>query len=213
MGGSIRNNLSESPVISLVSKFNRFHEPRHLFARMDAWLIDCLQTRFNLLMALALVGLCIWGLVSGLAWFVGALAVVGALGYFFGLAVSLLCGVVFTGLDIGFGLHAGLSITPVLVQCVGYGCSAWLGFRHKQQKQQTMQRLLTTQDGHEPQVLPWAVVNEIRTSLAAIRFLLFPLHDEHTSQELKKATDELSRIEALFTEIEQEELQRKRRSP
>ncbi|WP_157076260.1 hypothetical protein [Alicyclobacillus kakegawensis] len=208
-----RNNLVESPVISVVKWSNRWHRPRHALARMDAWLIDFLQRRFNLLMALVLVGLCVWGLVSGFAWFVLGTAAVGALSYFMGLTVSLLCGIAFTGADIGLGVGMGAnwSVSPILLQCVGYGCSAWLGFRHKQQQEQAKQRLLTSQDGHEPQVLPWAVVNEIRTSLAAVRFLLFPLHEEHTSQELKKATDELSRLEAIFTEIEQEEMQKKRR--
>jgi hypothetical protein len=203
-------NIFESPVRTVVKWVDRMQKPQRLSAQVDEWLIQFLQTHFNLLMAMVLVGLCVWGLISGYAPFVVGLLVVGAVSYFFSLALALACGIVFTVLDIGLGAYNGFNISSILLQCVGYSCSAWLGFRHKQQKEQAKQRLLATQDGHEPQVLPWAVVNEVRTSLAAVRFLLFPLHDEHKSQELKKATDELSRLESLFNQIEQEELQRKR---
>jgi len=56
-------------------------------------------------------------------------------------------------------------------------------------------------------VMPWDVTNDIRTSLAAIRYLLFPYDQTaitgDTIASITKATDEIQRIENLFHEYEQ----------
>ncbi|MCL6445925.1 MAG: hypothetical protein K6T83_21190, partial [Alicyclobacillus sp.] len=59
--------------------------------------------------------------------------------------------------------------------------------------------------------VPWAVVNDIRTSLAAIRFLLFPLHTDEKDPALQKATMELSRLERIFSQMEREDAEQKKR--
>jgi hypothetical protein len=156
------------------------------------------RTHADLLMAILTMGLATWGLISGHMPFVLGMAVIGAIGYFVGLVVALCVGLVTLFLGIfTMGTVHGVS-SDILVQMVGCLSIARLGFRHKTLKEA---RQLATTRPHE--ALPWAMVNEIRTSLAAIRFLLFPLHDERASQELQEATKELSRLEKLFHDLEQ----------
>lgn len=54
------------------------------------------------------------------------------------------------------------------------------------------------------QVLPWKVINDVRTSLSAIRFLLFHIQNKELSnEEIQDATTELYRLEKLFQDLEQ----------
>ncbi|MCF8567213.1 hypothetical protein LLE49_21055 [Alicyclobacillus tolerans] len=170
---------------------------RESSTRLDHYIVDFLLSHANLLLALVVLGLGIWGIFLQHIVFIVALMVIGALSYFFGISVALLTGLFLSVVRL---IHPYLptSVTVVIVELVGYGTIAWLGYRHKEQKRQQKE----SASSHADHVMPWTVANEMRTSLAAVRYLLFPLHDEATSQNLETVTKELSRIEDMFNKIE-----------
>ncbi|OFW78283.1 MAG: hypothetical protein A2201_03085 [Alicyclobacillus sp. RIFOXYA1_FULL_53_8] len=169
---------------------------RDCCAQSDRFIVNFLVSHANLITALATLGLAVWGLSLGHLFFFLGLIAIGALSYFFGMTLGLSVGVILGLTRLLHPVPDTPLVTIVIVELVGYICIAWLGFRHKEQKQR--QRV----HEHTDQVLPWAVANEVRTSLAAVRFLLFPLHDERTSDQLETVTRELSRLENIFSEIE-----------
>ncbi|MCL6547304.1 MAG: hypothetical protein K6T30_00170 [Alicyclobacillus sp.] len=170
-------------------------------SQVDRRAADLIRTHSNLLTAIAVLAILVWGLSAGYAWFVLMTVVLGAVSYFLGLSLALVCGLAFTLVDGYVKVKYGYPVSAVLLESVGFACIAWLGFRHREQKEQEVERMAMRLKGEKsPQVLPWTAVNEIRTSLAAVRFLLFPLNEEN--QNLKKAADEISRLETLFREME-----------
>lgn len=182
-----------------------FERLRLKIREIDRLTVNLIQTHTNLIAAGIALGLCMWGLTAHHMSIVLGMVAIGAVSFFFGIALAMVAA---CGLFIFDLCHLGLSGFPVsveLVKLVGYICISWLGYRHKEQ--QTIQKQVS--DAHPDQVVPWAVVNEVRTSLAAVRFLLFPLHDQHKGQDLQKVTSELSRLENIFTQLEQKERQRK----
>ncbi len=173
-----------------------FHRIRTLLSQLDDMTITFVQNRANLVAALITLGICVWGWTSGRHGFVFTMMAMGAVGYFAGLTVALVAGLSFIG--IGLSSSSTHIASAILLEWGGYVCIGWLGYRHKK-----VQRAQVAADTHPAWVLPWAVVNEVRTSLAAVRFLLFPTHEDHKSQALQQATNELSRLEQLFNELEQ----------
>ena len=167
------------------------------FSKLDSHVIVWIQAHTDLLIAIANLGLALWAIATGHWLYVFGLLLIGAIGYFGGLVVGLVLVVLIMGMTVfSIGIHQVVT-SVILLQTAGYLSVAWLGFRHKYIRGE--QNRITT---HKPQVLPWVIANDIRTSLAAIRFLLFPLNDEHSNQKLQQATNELSRLENLFNEIE-----------
>ncbi|MCL6637572.1 MAG: hypothetical protein K6T26_06470 [Alicyclobacillus sp.] len=175
---------------------------RQRLADADHHAVEFARTHANLFTAIVVAVLCLWAVTAGNALFVIGVMTVGAVSYFAGLLTGLGAGCVLAAIQLYLGWRAGgLDISAWLLQGVGFAGTAWLGYFHKAQKEWAEARM-RQRDPHAPQVLPWAVVNEVRTSLAAIRFLLFPLHSESERQELQRATDELTRLEQLFSELE-----------
>ncbi|MCL6593544.1 MAG: hypothetical protein K6T31_06170 [Alicyclobacillus sp.] len=175
---------------------------RQRLADADHHAVAFVRTHANLFTAIVVAVLCLWAVTAGNVLFVIGVLAVGAVSYFAGLLTGLGAGCVFAAVLLYLGWrYGGLDLSAWLLQGVGFAGTAWLGYFHKAQKEWAEARL-RQRDPHAPQVLPWAVVNEVRTSLAAIRFLLFPLHSESERQELQRATDELSRLEQLFSELE-----------
>ncbi len=152
----------------------------------------------NLMVAIAIAGLAVWGGMTGHPAFIFGLALVGATAYFAGVIIAVCMAFLLMGLDLFLGHISFESSSVVILQLIGYCSVAHLGYKHKtlRAEQRTLKK------GHQ---VPWAVINEVRTSLSAIRFLLFPLQGDDTSnEELKKATSELSRLEKIFQDIERE---------
>ncbi|QQE77792.1 hypothetical protein [Alicyclobacillus sp. SO9] len=176
--------------------------------RTDALFVDAIQTRSSLLTALIVVTLCIWGSSTGHVWFVAGIMVVGALSYFFGIVIALLGGLAFTCIELFAAAIPHMQASVIFMEITGYIMITWLGYRHKEQKELQQEHIQQQQFvSHSDQVIPWSVTNEVRTSLAAVRFLLFPLDtDEQKDATLEKATAELSRLEHLFNEMEQDKL-------
>lgn len=177
--------------------------------RIDGLFVNAIQMRSNLLIALIVVTLCIWGSSTGHVWFVAGIMVVGALSYFFGIVVALLGGLAFTSVELFAAAVPHMQASVIFMEITGYVMITWLGYRHKEQKELQQEHIQQKQQfvSHSAQVIPWSVTNEVRTSLAAVRFLLFPLDiDEQTDPTLEKATAELSRLEHLFKEMEQDKL-------
>ena len=52
--------------------------------------------------------------------------------------------------------------------------------------------------------MSWAVANEIRNSLAAIRFVLFPIQENAPDTNIERVTEEIVKIERFFEQIESE---------
>lgn len=117
----------------------------------------------------------------------------------------MMVGVIWSGIDIYTWTEHSIVISQILIEFISNALIAWLGYGHK--KQSLLQREKAANNSHVDPVVPWAVANEIRTSLAAVRYLLFPL--EHDSnQAVHTATTELSRVEELFNELERKQLEK-----
>jgi hypothetical protein len=180
---------------------------RARLAKLDERLLSIVWKHSNLLTAVAALLVWIWAVVTHQEWVALGIILTGAVSYWFGVLTAVAVSVVF--LAIG-NFHPALSFPVLVAQTVGFLSASWLGYRHKEEKILEVERMAqSSQSSHPDQVLPWAVVNEIRTSLAAIRFLLFPIDDDKKTKELQKATLELSRLENLFHEIEKQDQRRR----
>ncbi len=170
---------------------------------MDGTAVHWIWLHMNLLTAIATLWICAWAASNGKVEIVTGVFVVGALGYFLGLIVGASCGLVFFAMSLLSSPLTRNNLTAAMLGFVGYCVAAWLGYQHSEKKRMKAARAQLT---HPDQILPWDMVNEVRTSLAAIRYLLFPMH-ESQDQKLNLATQELSRLESLFNECEWENQQ------
>lgn len=175
-------------------------------AELDQRFVDFLQRHMDLVLAVGVLGLVIWAGATDRPAYMLEIAIVGAVSFYAGFVEALGLGAILIGWGIAERVMGspGLDISSGMIQVVGYGCVAWLGFRHREQqgreKERIHSRLL-----HADSVIPWAVANEVRTSLAAVRFLLFPLDEQETPRSIRQVTDELKRLEEIFSEIERRE--------
>ena len=165
---------------------------------MDGTVVEWIGSHMNLLTAIATLWVCTWAASNGKAEIVAGIFIVGALGYFLGLMVGASFGLIFFVANLLSFPFTGNNLTATMLGFVGYCVAAWLGYQHSEEKRMKAARAKQT---HPDQVLPWDMVNEVRTSLAAVRYLLFPMRDGE-DQKLDLATRELSRIESLFSEYE-----------
>lgn len=177
---------------------------------MDRRVMMFVVRHINLVLAIGIACLAVWGGISNHPAYIFGLAFVGATAYFSGIISALCVTMLYQASNLAithaqaFGASSyTFDITVILLQFIGYLAVAFLGFKHKTLRE--IQRLALK--GH--QVVPWAVVNEVRTSLSAIRFLLFPLqNEEKPNNEIEQATSELSRLERIFQELEQRDLKK-----
>lgn len=179
------------------------HNPVNLRSRLstlDGTLVEWIWSHMNLLTAVATLAICTWAVTNDRVEITAGIFVVGALGYFLGLIVGLGFGFIFFAVNMLSVPFTGNDVTAAMLGFVGYCVASWLGYQHSEEKQMEQERAKHT---HPDQVLPWDMVNEVRTSLAAVRYLLFPMHDT-PDQKLDLATKELSRLESLFNEFEKE---------
>jgi hypothetical protein len=169
----------------------------HIDKRTVKWL----KSHSHLVTAFLAFGIILW--IHHL-WFSLTVILIGAVSYFFGLSVAFMVSLVFalTNLAYSFQPSYVLTMEPAKLAC--YVCVAWLGFHHKQQKR--IQNGMLQKSSHPVQVVPWTVANEIRTSLASVRYLLFPIQENHKIQEVNILTNELSRLEKIFEQIEKDSI-------
>ena len=165
---------------------------------MDGTVIDWIWSHMNLLTAIATLWICAWAVTNGRFEIVAGIFVVGALGYFLGLIVGAGFGAICFAANLFSVPLTGNHLTAAMFGFVGYAVAAWLGYQHSEEKRMKTARRRQT---HPDQVLPWDMVNEVRTSLAAVRYLLFPIQDSQNDK-LDLATRELSRLENLFHDYE-----------
>ncbi|MCL6454887.1 MAG: hypothetical protein K6T78_14870 [Alicyclobacillus sp.] len=165
-----------------------------------------ISRRRALLTFVMVCGLALWSLATGEPWFIAGLVVIGALAYGLSAVVALVCAAVLTAVRAVWGFGGIASVTPALVELTGYLLVAHLGFRHRLEAVALSGRrgsvLPTLPADHRDRVLPWHVANEVRTSLAAVRFLLFPVQSGPGDSAVKQAVNELERLEGLFEEME-----------
>lgn len=172
----------------------------------DRKFVQFVERHMDLFLAVAALGLVVWAIVTPHIWYVPAIVAVGAVSFFAGFIESLVVAALITGMSVGDSLTSGrgIEVSSTMMQVFGDGCVAWLGYRHHEQ--QRVQKERAEKSRHADSVIPWAVTNEVRTTLAAIRFLLFPLHEdepqESAGQPIRIAADELQRLENLFSDIE-----------
>jgi len=174
----------------------RFTSP---LSNLDKCAFAWMQKHSHLLMALVNLALAVWALSTGRGQYVFGIALIGAVGYFSGLIVALSSIVITMGIDVSLVGVVHISLSSLFVELVGYLNIAWLGFLHKRLKEEQRHEI---DEKHPDSIMSWTAVNEIRTSLAAIRYLLFPIQSEHVNRELQKATIELLRLEQLFQDLE-----------
>jgi hypothetical protein len=156
----------------------------------------------SMLVTASAVLLCVaWAIAGGHSWFVACLVIVGASSYFLGLlpsfAVTAACWSILALHEPRVSL-----MSTLLIEIMGLLWVSWLGYHHRVQERALEQSEPRHDPSHRPQLIPWAVANDIRTSLAAVRFLLFPGKDDSLPERLRQASNELSRLEALFQELE-----------
>lgn len=173
---------------------------RAKLASLDFKVLATARNNSNLLTAIAAVITCVWALSTHQAWTVLGIVLTGAVSYSLGFTTSIVMALLFI---VASDIRPTITLPFVATQMVGYLSVVWLGYRHKEEK--ILEEVRMSQANHPDQVVPWVVVNEVRTSLAAVRFLLFPVHDDKKTQELQKATLELSRLEGIFREMEKKD--------
>lgn len=175
-------------------------------AELDGRFVDFLQRHMDLVLAIGALGLVFWGAATNHPGYMVEIAVVGAVSFFAGFVESLgLAALLMVWGWIRYAMgYPGLDISSEMMQLFGYGCVAWLGFRHREQQRRQKERE-NPRLPHADSVIPWAVANEVRTSLAAVRFLLFPLDEQESPRSIRQVTDELKRLEEIFSEIERRE--------
>lgn len=178
-------------------------------AQLDRQFVHFIERHSDLFIALATSILLVWALVAGQLLYVAAILVVGAVSFFVGFIESVTVALLVIG---GIALRQlplaqGLDVSSLMMEAFGFGCVSWLGYRHREEQRLQKERAKTPP--HAASVIPWVVTNEVRTSLAAVRFLLFPFQESKPTGELTmttlpiaKAADELQRIENLFLEYE-----------
>lgn len=171
---------------------------------MDRTVVSALDNHANLITALAVLGLCAWGIITKHLWFDTGVVCVGAIAYYLGATISFIVALILAFLNIQGGSQFSPSVTASLCELVGYALVARLGFEHRQEET-SLKRRQNEHGSHSDQVIPWHVSNDMRTSLAAIRFLLFPVKDESNGPALEEAVRELARLESLFQSLEHQD--------
>ncbi|WDL95381.1 hypothetical protein [Alicyclobacillus sp. ALC3] len=174
-------------------------------AAADRTVLRTIEQHANLMTAIVVLGLCGWGIVTLHIWFVIGVIAVGAAAYLLGATVALIGALVLTAVGTHMGPSFNLDVTTTLFELVGYALVARLGYGHRV-THATLQRKQMEFASHHDQMMPWHVSNEIRTSLAAVRFLLFPVTDEHNGRAVEEAVKELARLENIFQQLEDERL-------
>lgn len=178
-------------------------------AEVDRKFVHVIKHHSDLFIAIAASILVGWAIVTAHPLYVAAVLVVGAISFFVGFIESVVVGLLLIG---GIALFhwpisEGLDVSGLMMEAFGFGCVAWLGYRHREEQRQQKERAKFP--ASVDCVIPWVVANEVRTSLAAVRFLLFPFYASNPTEELAQttssivqATDELQRIENLFLKYE-----------
>lgn len=171
----------------------------------DEQLMDYVRVHANLLRTVLMLGLCVWGIWQNHISVVAGIVITGALSYFVGIILSLIVGFSWSILTAITEPTIGGIVAALMINFVGFSCVAWLGYQHKEttELEQSRESSKSSTRTHSDQVVPWVVANDVRTSLAAIRFLLFPIHQDKNMNELEIASRELSRLEQVFKEIEE----------
>ena len=167
---------------------------------MDGTVVEWIWSHMNLLTAIATLWICTWAVTNGKVEIVAGIFIVGALGYFVGLIAGISVALIVFVVNLLSISFTSNNLTGAMLGFVGYCVAAWLGYQHSEEKRMKTKKAKQT---HPDQVLPWDMVNEVRTSLAAVRYLLFPVQDSQEEQ-IDLATRELSRLENLFNEYDWE---------
>jgi hypothetical protein len=174
---------------------------------LDRAFVAYLERHLDLLLAILAAGLVLWAIATRHAGYVPEVCAVGAVSFFIGFLPSLgvaLALTIWRVTHLILVVHA-VDASSVMMEVFGYGCVAWLGFRHREAQRRQKEQRESVVAPVAGSVIPWAVANEIRSSLAAVRFLLFPLQTKAEKTEgerpIEQATAELSRLEALFNQL------------
>ncbi|SHL11514.1 hypothetical protein [Alicyclobacillus tolerans] len=177
-----------------------------IFQRMENQLLDTAARYLNLLLAFVAIVFAIYGVWAGFPWFALRLAIIGALSYFLSFLPGLLLGLITC--IIWMEQHSALYPFDVLsafgiVQGIGTINICWLGYRHALEKRQYMQphQPKSHQITKNERIVSWQILNDLRSSLAAVRFLLFPGGTNITQRNLDDAMEELARLEQLVGKI------------
>ncbi len=176
---------------------------------VDKKTVKWLKRHSHLVTALLALGILLW--IHHL-WYIVSVIVIGGISYFFGLSVAFVVSLASVAINLLYTHEPNYILTMEPAKLASYVCVAWLGFHHRQQKRfQKHQSQQATFQQHPDQVVPWSVANEIRTSLASVRYLLFPIQESHKLREVDVLTDELARLEKMFEQIEKDSIKQSKK--
>ena len=161
--------------------------------QFDSRVGSFLQSHTSLIVVLIIVGIL---LRLHTIWFLAGLVITGVFGYFAGISIGLASSFVLSGLGFYYWIRHGCpESSHVVLETISYWCNVWLACKHRKEKK-------VQQNGHHDQIMSWAVANEIRNSLAAIRFVLFPIQENAPDSNIERVTEEIVKIERFFEQIE-----------
>ena len=183
------------------SSHNLWNWIQFVIDQIDTWVLNMLRIRATLIAAVIGTILIVWGIVTKNVDLGMEAILAGAMGYLIGFVPAVLGGLFITAIQfVTFSM--GLQSMPLLfLQIMGYTYIAWLGRQHKMMAVERRMRLADVE--HDPQVVSWTLINEVRNSLLAMRLLLFVRSNGSPQQnQLRMIEDELLRLESLFGKLD-----------
>lgn len=164
--------------------------------KMDKITLTYIQSCEYLIYMFLILSLCTWNISLHHDSILIGMAIILIAENYIGQTYTLAAGIVFSFVVLPLEPISRTSITLLLINLIGFCCAAWIGFSIKKSE-----NFSAYTDSY--QIIPWTVFNDTRTSLAAMRYLLFSINQKQKITELERAYNELSRLEKMFKGIEE----------
>ncbi|MCI0184688.1 hypothetical protein [Sulfoacidibacillus ferrooxidans] len=180
-----------------------------LISQFDDNVLNYLRLRVTLMAALLGVVFLLFSFIEHNVFSSIEVLLAGAVGYSIGFVPAVFGGILITALSImeNGGHHEHWA--PIILQFLGCSVIAWLGHSHQLATQHTReQNKIPAQRTIRAQIVPWALVNEVRNSLLGMRLLIFTntMDRDAEQRNLQIVETELLRLEALFNDLSEEEV-------
>lgn len=182
---------------------------RQRIALFDDMVLGYLRMRMTLIAALLGIVLFVLAIIEHDIFAGVEVLLAGAVGYTIGFVPAVLGGVLITLSSLVWYSHHSMYCPSIIFQFLGCVVIAWLGRSHHSVVKHTREHYRSHVDqAMRSQVVPWTLVNEVRNSLLGMRLLLFTnnMGRETDQQNLQIVEAELLRLESLFTDLHEEQV-------